>query len=119
MIAVSLINLGVDSKIFIERVEKLLLDNRIKLTELLTFQVVSILMKREFNKNVIEKYINEYLFVMKNNQVKERSIFILVSLMRNRLNSEKDPEISNLLKKTMEEYKSFGNSLNKINQDRI
>jgi hypothetical protein len=117
-ISVALINLDLETtQKFLDNVQKLFLNNRIKLTELLTFQVVSILMKRDFNKNVLERYINEYLLFIKNNQVKEKSIFILVSLMRGRLKSEKDSEIFNLLKKAIEEYKLYGNSLNKINQD--
>jgi hypothetical protein len=114
---VSLINLNVESQPFLDKVGELLYYNKIKLTELLTFQVVSILMKRNFTRQNLEKYINEYLFFIKQGHVKERSIFILVSLMRNKLKSEKDPEIVNILRKAIEEYKSYGNSLNKINQD--
>ena len=114
MIAFSLINLRTESPKFVKKVDEILLsyNNVYKLTELLTYQIISCFMKREgFSKENIFKYIGHYSYLIKNNQVKERNIFIIVSQLRNKTKNEKDPEILNFYKKSIEDFKLHGNTL--------
>jgi hypothetical protein len=115
MTAFSLINLDSESKGFLKKFDEALTKNEKvnKLTELLTFQILSCINKREgFSKNNVIKHFNHYSELIKTNQVKEKSIFILISQIRNKLKSEKDEELITFLKSKIDEFKSFGNSLN-------
>jgi hypothetical protein len=116
MIAFSLINQELDSKVLVTKFDDSLksYDKVSQLTELLTFQIISCLLRRnEFSKENIIKYINHYTELIKKDQVRERSIFILVSQIRKKFTDEKDKDMQNFYKKTMDEFKTLGNAMKK------
>ena len=115
MIAYSLINQNLASKNFIKKFDELLknYDKVNQLTELLTHQILICFVKTsDFSNDNVIKYFNQYSELIKKNMVKERSIWVLVSLIRKKLIDEKDPIMLKFYKDKIYEFKNLGNAMN-------
>jgi hypothetical protein len=114
MIAYSLINQNLASKKFLKKFDEVLknYDKVSQLTELLTHQILICFAKgSDFSNDNVIKYFNQYSELIKKNMVKERSIFVLVSLIRKKIFDEKDSIMVNFYKDKINEFKNLGNAM--------
>ncbi len=109
-LAYSLISLDSANLNFINEINNFLInyDKKSNLTELLCYQVVTILLKRvEFSEKNLIDYLNIYKKFIDKNEVKPKQMkYISIEIKRrlNNLNYKKDVEVTTDLKKYMESY---------------
>lgn len=117
-IAHCLVSIDLASEKLYKKMDEILLKFEYKnnLTELLTFQILFMLMKKnEFSVENIRKYIDIYKKLMNQNQVKPKQAFALTRVINVKLsNPNLDPELREFLLNTISEFKTYGSvKLNK------
>jgi hypothetical protein len=81
------------------------------LTELLTFQLLNIISKRnEFTDEVLIKILNHYQELMMSGEVRPKQAFALIRILNTRINKTSNSATKEVISSHIENFKKFGDS---------